>query len=408
MSQQVSRTEKTSSDKQQIGFEYQYLYFVLQLLQMGPGDTVGYELFDDVHRVFNPKGITAYIQVKHTIETTAAGKQVPLPGLAKDLWKTISNWCHLIADPVESRCSEEKQLAFISKSKFILVTNRRTNDNPFVQEIEQFHAREKTIFDVRNFLKRTKDSTHDDTIKEYIKTCLSLTDGVLSRFIDNLSIVTQANDILKEIRSNIKAKMIPERYVDDVWKALYSHLRNDFFRTVQGREHQVLTFKEWTRKYSVDFQNVRTTLLPFREYSPPLPERLEDQVFVKELIEIGAVDLENDWLSDIADYTQCFLKTQLQLDDWYSDGQLNATQIDGFHTNSFTTWKRIHTAAHRSTARNCSHDNDNALSCFDKTMQVNLKILSTELGIGLSNGEFIGLANSRRIGWKYQWKGVKG
>lgn len=49
MLQQKKRIDTTSADKQQTGFEYQYLYFILQLLDIGPGETVGYEALDDVH-----------------------------------------------------------------------------------------------------------------------------------------------------------------------------------------------------------------------------------------------------------------------------------------------------------------------------------------------------------------------
>ena len=36
-------------------------------------------------------------------------------------------------------------------------------------------------------------------------------------------------------------------------------------------------------------------------------------------------------------------------------------------------------------------------------MREELELLSTKLGIDLSNGEFIKLANEEKIGWKYNW-----
>lgn len=33
-----------------------------------------------------------------------------------------------------------------------------------------------------------------------------------------------------------------------------------------------------------------------------------------------------------------------------------------------------------------------------------LTLLSTELGMSMSNGEFIKLADEEKIGWKYCWK----
>lgn len=63
MPQPKRRIDITSADKQQIGFDYQYLYFLLQLLHMEPGETVGYEAFDDVHRINVTQKKTTYIQL---------------------------------------------------------------------------------------------------------------------------------------------------------------------------------------------------------------------------------------------------------------------------------------------------------------------------------------------------------
>ena len=52
-----------------------------------------------------------------------------------------------------------------------------------------------------------------------------------------------------------------------------------------------------------------------------------------------------------------------------------------------------------------SQDIMNALNCYYDVMKEKLSILSTELGVSLSNGEFIKLANEQQIGWKFNWKG---
>ena len=56
--------------------------------------------------------------------------------------------------------------------------------------------------------------------------------------------------------------------------------------------------------------------------NPILPKHLEDQVFVKELVEIGAVDMSEDGLAEIADYTRLCLTLEFQLNDWYEDGRI--------------------------------------------------------------------------------------
>ena len=65
MPSRKKRVDITSADKQQLGFEFQYLYFMLRLLTMEPGEEVGYEALDDVHTV-SSNGITTFIQVYHS------------------------------------------------------------------------------------------------------------------------------------------------------------------------------------------------------------------------------------------------------------------------------------------------------------------------------------------------------
>ena len=123
------RIDITSADTKQVGFDYQYLYFMDRLLQLSPGDEIGYEALDDVHVISSTTGETAYIQTKHTIDLSSDGTPVNLTTLSEDLWKTLSNWSQLIKDPQEQRNTESSQLSFINRSKFILVTNRNTTNN---------------------------------------------------------------------------------------------------------------------------------------------------------------------------------------------------------------------------------------------------------------------------------------
>ena len=51
MTTQRKRIDITSADSKQLGFEYQYLYFIVKLFSLSRGDEVGYETLDDVHTI---------------------------------------------------------------------------------------------------------------------------------------------------------------------------------------------------------------------------------------------------------------------------------------------------------------------------------------------------------------------
>ncbi|WP_279067980.1 dsDNA nuclease domain-containing protein [Intestinimonas butyriciproducens] len=403
MANLMKRIDITSADTKQIGFEYQYLYFILRLLQLSLGEEVGYEALDDVHVINASNKETLYIQVKHTIGTAASGSQANLTKLSGDLWKTLSNWSRLISDPIENRSKAENQIAFINVSRFILVVNRKVDNNEVITEIQKLRQGLTTGSKLRAYMNKLQAETKDEQKKEYIGNVIALSPRVFTAFLKNTVFESFSNNLFEQIREEIRKKMTDDAYIDDVLGSLYLQLKEDFFDKAQGGKHQIITYSEWMEKYRGVFNRFRTTLLPFREYNPLLPEHLEQQVFVKELIEIGAVDIQNDGLSEIAELTEFYLKIELQLNDWCNEGRITIFERDKFHKNAALIWKRIHQSCHQTTRKDVSQDNDNALNCFYDVMKEKLTLLSTELGVELSNGEFIKLANEERIGWKYKW-----
>lgn len=232
---------------------------------------------------------------------------------------------------------------------------------------------------------------------------LNFSPALLSAFLSKVDFVSTTSNLVEEIRCEIRNKMIAEENVDDVFYALYTQLKEDFFKKVKKKTHQVITYNEWQQKYQSVFKSVRTTLLPFREYQPLLPDHLDQQPFARELIEIEAINHDEAGLSDLAEFTEHYLSVKLQLEDWYYEGKIDLLTTNRFHKDAQALWKNIHRSCHRSTKSDMTRDRDNALECFDQTMRERLQILSTDLGISLSNGEFILLANEEKIGWKYKW-----
>ena len=403
MTNQSKRTEITSADTKHIGFEYQYIVFVLRLLQLSHGGEVGYEALDDVHVVNASNRETTYIQVKHTTSRSSSGTQSNLAKLSEDFWKTLSNWSQLISDPAENRNSEKKQIAFINSSQFALVVNRNVEKNVVIKKIQNLKEDQLTGAEFKKYIRKIKDETKDDQIKAYIDNILALTPRVLTIFFKRTAFESSPNNLFEQIRQEIRGKMIDDAYIDDVLAVLYLQLKEDFFDKVQNGTHQIITYNEWITKYRCVFNRFQTTLLTFREYSPALPEHLEQQTFVKELIEIGEIDIQDDGLSEIAELTEFYLKVELQLNDWCNEGKITSLECEKFLKEAALIWKRIHQFCHLTTKRDITLDKDNALNCFHSVMREKLSLLSTELGLQLSNGEFVMLANEEKIGWKYEW-----
>lgn len=401
MAEQKNRTEITSADKQQLGFEYQYLYFIVRLLRMLPNEEVGYESLDDVH-IISTNDETAYIQVKHTIETTADGSPPNLTRLSEDLWKTLSNWCKLVADPAENRVNSAAQKEFLSKASFIFVTNRNLGANDVILRIQELKERALMASQFRDYLSLLSKETKNPEIKNYIKDVKKLSASILFAFLSKVEFHSTEESLFDRIRDGIRSKMIDDEYIDDVFGELFLQLKENFFKTVKAGKHQVITYLEWTNKYKAAFNKYRTTPLPFRQYTPLLPDHLEQQIFVQELIEIGAIDIGD--LPEITELTEYYLSVELQLADWKREDRITDSTIKDFHKKAALIWKRIHQSSHRTTKQNINADFVNALSCFDEVMKERLNLISTDIGLPLSNGEFVKLANEEHIGWKYSWR----
>lgn len=404
MAIQRKRADITSADSKQIGFDYQYLYFIVKLLQLSPGEEVGYEELDDVHTISFREQKTYFYQLKHTIMKTTDGQQSNLTLFSEDLWKTLSNWSKLITDREEGREKRAAQKDFLSKSFFEFVINRNIKNNDFFLQIEKLKKKEIDKKDFVKYINNLYDATKDNSIKQYIKDLLNLNPIVLECFVTHLEFISSPDNLFTQIRDGIRDKMILEDYVNDVFGSLYLQLKEDFFDKVIRGKHQTISYDEWISKYQGVFNQYRTTPLPLRLYSRALPDHLEKQNFVKELIEIGAVNLDDDGLSEIAELTNHYLQVKMQLEKWYEEGRITYMVLKQFHKDAKVQWKNIHRSCHRTTSRNSGLDFENALNCFDKIMNEKLTILSTELGISMSNGEFVKLADENKIGWKNCWK----
>ena len=104
------------------------------------------------------------------------------------------------------------------------------------------------------------------------------------------------------------------------------------------------------------------------------------------------------------EFSEFMLNVQMNLKQWYTDGEITNSDLEKFHKAAVSIWKNTHKKSHRSTKFNLSLNNANAIECLDNIRTKELKMLTTDLGIDLSNGEFYYLANESQIGWKIEWE----
>ena len=146
--------EKVAADKSQLGFDYQDLVCLEYLIELKPGESVGLEVFDDVHHE-RISGTSSLVQVKHSVseDSTLTNRDI-------DLWKTLYNWS-MALDTLDS-----------DNIEFVFFTNKKkTSQSGVVQLLDSnkvdITALVKAISEIKldidtNQISKLLDKKHKD------------------------------------------------------------------------------------------------------------------------------------------------------------------------------------------------------------------------------------------------------
>ena len=201
---------------QSLGFDYQFYYFVFLLVQLHQGETIGYEVKDDIH-IQKPDGKVILMQAKHTVQTKADGKRVNLTSLDEDLWKTLSIWAKVIST------SDTQE---IRNYEFILVTNKNIQNNPFITCVEKFKNDNTLINDVKNAVLDIRQNTKNKTIQIYINAVKDLEDEKLELFIKNIIFEANTDNLIEKIKGQLRDRLFKpdEDQLEQIFNSLVTNI----------------------------------------------------------------------------------------------------------------------------------------------------------------------------------------
>lgn len=397
------KLEEHTAGPQSLGFDYQFYYFVYLALKLDLGQKVGFEVKDDVH-IDMPDGTTVLLQTKHSVLTNASGTIQNLTDLDLDLWKTLNNWASFIkADSIGS---------FLDKHSFILVTNKSNSENSFIKALKQYQEDE----DFEKFwseLIELENKSNDKTIKKYFKTIKSIGKRKLKIFCAKLAIETGEDSIIQKIKERIFESVRQRKLVDPVFDSLISNLHVSKYLEIKNRAKFEITLDEFNEKFGKCFQPAfESKPLPSRNIPILLPENLEEQIFIKQLLDIGEVASGSN---DIRNYTTQMLKFLNDFTLWADDNYLLPTEILDFKEDSIVRWDNGFKAKYFKIKKRIEKgeliiDLEDeiqglAIELIHQIREYNLEISGyPPLGISASNGHFYALSNSLEIGWHFDWE----
>jgi hypothetical protein len=392
--------EKHTAGAQSLGFDYQLYYFVLLALELKQGQKIGFEVKDDIH-IDKEDGATILFQAKHTVH-----ENQNLTTLDTNLWKTLSNWAEFIK-------AGDKN--FLDKNSFVLVTNKNDGNNEFINTLSSFKANQN-IDTVLSKLKELKNRTTDKIIKKYINNVTSLGKTILKLFLPKFTIETNTINIITQVKSKILETTRQERFVDAIFDNLTANiLATKYLEIGINRNKFEISYEDFNKRFGKCFSIAfEKQILPKRNYPLLDFNNLENQIFIKQLLDIGDIDKNRD-AQLIRKYTTQMLNTVRNFSDWLKAYIISPTDIDVFEENNVSIWLNEHRRQYRQIKKQIDNGKsiseledeikDLGINVIDYLRRQDLSIQGFQpLGIDMSNGHFYALSDDLKIGWHYDWE----
>ena len=394
-------TEKTSAAGTIVGFDFQYYYFLYKLLILKKGETIGFEALDDVHTQLN-NDHQILIQIKHSIQKKSDGTTANLTELDPDLWKTMYNWSAVITDKNDGRESQIDQRKFVEKTTFILASNKSfTSSNTFLSMISDFQVGQIDFEKMSNHLKRLHASTKSEEIKSHIGFVISLDESVLSEFLRNIKSELNVANIINQCKTALEEKDVNPREIDNLFNQLDSVVRQDIFKNFSDNKKLIYSFEERSRKFRRYFDIANNPELKIRKFEGGLPDRIEEQTFIKQLLDIEDINLSEQEI--IQNYTRYRIMLESNLTNWVAEGQLTSEEIVIFEDDVFRQWETEYRSSYRGKG-NPDEYIDIAHNILKAMRSKALSISGQTLLSDMSHGSLYSLSNRPVIGWLKDWK----
>ncbi len=381
----------TRADDKQLGFEYQFYYFILRVLQMKSGDTVGFEAKDDVY-IEDESGILSLIQLKYTRQLNVSGQPINLTSSSLDLWKTLSNWKDIID-------KETNQQDFINNTKFVFVTNKTKDMKHKFLSFLEILKENNNVEEFKNRLFRYGNELGEkNDNKVYISNLLTLESELLKLFVLRIEFIFNLDNIRRKVKEEIQfGRSISENRATKIFHELVGYYKDKFFDTVKNKGDFKLTRENFYKDTLAIFRNARSDRLPFTiEIEKKNNESILNSTFAKQMLDIG---FEKEKVFQ-ADY--CRVAMETNINKFLQESEISENDIDLLNRNSVTHWEEEFDEMYL-------EDSDRN----DKTAKkLYLKVLKKDLDLAgqkiewkeATKGQFIKMSDIPEIGWKYNWK----
>lgn len=394
----MSEEQKHTAADSMAGMVYQVYYYLKQLLLLQPGETASLEVLDDVALVSDEK--VRYIQLKHTSKANML--------MAKrdhELWKTLAMWVEII----QSKGGDEEQKRWLLDSEYVLLTNKKTENNDFVTLLNEFKkdaTKEGNWEKLCDFIDKqaTKNAPKEDVklvdVDKYAKTLKEF--KYKKDFLLQVVVEEQTDEeILKEIDNVLEfSKYINKSSVPILRNALLGRLVASFKNTIQKGIPSEYTAESFSREYGVIISKCRERKFVRLNTPIVLPQNIDGLTFIRQLEDIQDNILKNSKVRLVTELLR--FKNDYNL----SKTNLSEDDIMDFEKDVHEIWENLFDEVY---GENEVESDLELAQCGRKllraTRKVNVMYNGEDIGNSSSNGCYYYFSDGEHptIGWRKDW-----
>lgn len=384
------------------GFIYQIYYFLYRLLSMQEGETVSLEKFEDVGAEKGERKI--YYQLKHTVATSGT-TIARMRDRDTDLWKTLSMWI----DKIEKLGADATQREEITRSEFVLLSNKSTEENTFFQKVKNYQTEGKWD-ELKKYIEEqavngtteetlTGDGKKAKTIRDYTKHVNEF--ALLKEFLAKVDTRFMSDD---DIKTKIDYLLINRHHFGEknaivLREVLYGRVSD----MLTGNELE-FTLETFHKTFGELFTKVKERKFVPKNRKVTIPIEPRRQTFIRQLVDIDDVMAQTK--DDIEDLTL----QRLQFENDYNDALAVGDSDDRalFEKDVKARWKKHYRTQNNGiSAVSAPADVEQAArNVLEKVRGEHPMFDQDELNETSSNGCFYYFSDGDKpkIGWRYDWK----
>lgn len=393
----MSHLKNTSADKTSLGFEYQDLVLVHELLRLEQGQSVGLELYDDVHTE-SVENELVLMQIKHSLR----GGNITERDI--DLWKTIYNWYESIGE-----LPKDKEV------RFILYTNKALNSQELITLLSDSKNKKAEIIakiasihlELQDAEAKKAKTESTNALLKYAQALSGAAAKDIEYILDRFSFYASDADIISKIDNALEYLAVPIERIEETRRHVIGAYKDFKFSEIKSGAKVIIDFDCFRNRMGFNriLQLARSGEADFNRFYDFYFAKKDrnnlsflNSIFGQQLAEIGvgaAVVIERGIDMVITED----LISQLKKEGTFSD-----VEDKRLESQTEYAWSRVHQSNHGGTYACDADHNKAAYKCWNETMAKDLTVKSTTLPEGVRAGKYIKLSDTPLIGWRADWE----